>query len=84
MFSFDHTYVVITLQEKKPCIWDRNAFERWSTEIYIIIENIKTATVKEYHENKTMVLIHRTNYDFFHFHDLDNGRCDRLARDAYS
>lgn len=28
---------------------------------------IETATVKEYHENKTMVLIHRTNYDFFHF-----------------
>lgn len=81
MFSFDHTYVVITLQEKNRVYGIEMPLKGGQQGI---IENIKTATVKEYHENKTMVLIHRTNYDFYHFHDLDNGRCDRLARDAYS
>lgn len=49
-----------------------------------IIENIKTATVKEYHENKTIYTYTGLITISFIFHDLDNGRCDRLARDAYS
>lgn len=64
MFSFDHIYVVITLQEKNRVYGIEMPLKGGQQRI---IENIKTATVKEYHENKTMVLIHRTNYDFFHF-----------------
>lgn len=64
MFSFDHTYVVITLQEKNRVYGIEMPLKGGQQRI---IENIKTATVKEYHENKTMVLIHWTNYDFFHF-----------------
>lgn len=63
MFSFYHTYVVITLQEKNRVYGIEMPLKDGQQRI---IENIKTATVKEYHENKTMVLIHRTNYDFFH------------------